>query len=75
MSTDSLAPLRRLLAERGIAGEATAEGVDGEIASIRAAPGERARLTQMAPEIRALGYRYVALDIETQRGSEDIHDL
>ncbi len=60
---------RALLAERGIPGEVSAEGIEGEIAALRvpadawqrAADGARDGL---ADELKRLGFRYVALDLE-----------
>lgn len=56
---------RRLLAGAGLQAEVAAAGLDGEIAAIRAAPTSRARLAELAPEIRSLGFRYVALELKT----------
>lgn len=55
----------RLLAERGVAGARV--GVAGhqrEVAAIVAPPASFALLVELAPAIRALGFRYVALELE-----------
>ncbi len=57
-----LAAVRELLASAGLAAEAGVAGRDGEIAAIRGAVGLRAPLARLAPEIRSLGFRYVALE-------------
>jgi hypothetical protein len=59
---DRLAAARRLLREAGLAAEVSEAGAEGDIAAVSGAPSLRARLAELAPGIRALGYRYVALD-------------
>ncbi|HWV56049.1 MAG TPA: hypothetical protein VNZ57_01135 [Longimicrobiales bacterium] len=52
-----------LLGRHGIAGARVVPlGAYGEIAAIRAPAADPADLARLAPEIRALGFRYVALD-------------
>jgi hypothetical protein len=69
VSGESAAAAERLLAERGLSGaRVTAEGPDGEIAAIRlpegALPGVLAAADSgVAEAIRALGFRYVAVDL------------
>lgn len=59
------AAAERLLAEAGIGGtRVRAAGRVGEIAAVEAPPGCVARVRELAPRIRALGFRYVALDLE-----------
>jgi PP-loop superfamily ATP-utilizing enzyme len=58
-----------LLAERGIAGEVSVEGHQAEIAALRVAEGAWERMAgeegaALADELKALGFRYVALDLE-----------
>jgi PP-loop superfamily ATP-utilizing enzyme len=59
----------RLLAARGFAGaEVTVEGHEREIAAVRVPAGAWGRLAgedgaRVAAEVRALGFRYVALDL------------
>lgn len=61
---------RELLAERGIAGEVEVEGHQGEIAALRVAGSAWERLVgeegeRLTEALRALGFRYVALDLDT----------
>lgn len=58
-----------LLAERGIAGEVSVEGHQAEIAALRVAGGAWERVAgeegaALVDELKALGFRYVALDLE-----------
>lgn len=58
----------QLLASHGIGAEVTVEGHEGEIASIRVAADDWERLAgedgaRLAAEVKALGFRYVALDL------------
>ena len=57
-----IAEVRRLLTDAGLRAPSTAAGKDEDIAAVRAAPSLRSRLAELAPRIRALGFRYVALD-------------
>lgn len=59
---DRVSAVRRVLDREGLPGEVSAAGRDGEIAAVRGAPGLRSRLAGLAPEIRSLGFRYVALE-------------
>lgn len=57
-----------LLREMGIAGRVTAAGHDASIATIAVAPERWAELTgpagrELAGRLRALGFRYVAIDL------------
>lgn len=61
--SDRVEAARSLLRAEGIAAELTPAGADGEIAAIRADLSLRGRLARLAPEIRQLGFRYVALDL------------
>lgn len=54
--------LRELLRRNGVEAEADAAGTAGEIAAVRGAPALRPRLAALADEVRALGFRYVALE-------------
>ena len=55
----------RLLAERGVTGARVGvAGQEREIAAVMAPPDTFARLVELAPEIRALGFRYIALELE-----------
>ncbi|HEX7239280.1 MAG TPA: hypothetical protein VF263_03360 [Longimicrobiaceae bacterium] len=58
-----------LLAERGLRGEVRAEGHQAEIAALRVPADAWERLTgeegaRLADELKELGFRYVALDLE-----------
>lgn len=56
----------RLLESRGLVGvRVEVAGHEREIASVLAPHGLAARIAELAPEIKALGFRYVALDLNT----------
>lgn len=57
-----LATARALLRGAGLEGEVEAVGLDGEIAAILIEPEARESLARLAPQIRSLGFRYVALE-------------
>lgn len=59
---DRLAAARRLLEREGVPGEVRLAGMEDEIAAVRGEPGLRERLAVLAPEMRSLGFRYVALE-------------
>lgn len=59
---DRLRAARRLLDRSGVAADVSAAGMKGEIAAVRGGPVLRQRLAELAPAIRSLGFRYVALD-------------
>lgn len=66
MTDGAGAPVERaaaLLREAGVEAEVRGAGREGEIAAVTASPGALERLREVAPEIRALGFRYVALDL------------
>lgn len=52
-----------LLAQEGVAARVRSLGPDGEIAAVAAEPSSLGALRAAAPRLRALGYRYVALDL------------
>lgn len=66
-----LSAARRLLDRAGVRGEVSAAGLDGEIAAVRCGPGQRARLAGLAPEIRSMGFRYVALEPNAEYHDEE----
>lgn len=72
MSDDRLDDARRVLDEAGIDAAVRAAGVDGEIAAVTGPPELREPLARIARELQALGFRYVALELETERTTE--HD-
>lgn len=53
----------RLLARRGVAAQVEAVGFDGATAAVRADRAALSRVREAAPALRALGFRYVALDL------------
>lgn len=61
--SERLEAARSLLRAEGIPAELSPAGADGEIAAIRGDLSLRERLARLAPEIRQLGFRYVALDL------------
>ena len=69
MTTDTRAfAAERVLAAHGVAAEVTVEGHEREIAAVRVADGAWERLlgdegAEIAAEVKALGFRYVALDL------------
>ena len=62
--TDRLAAARALLAGRGVSAPVSVAGTDGEIVTVTGPAGLRTRLADLAPELRALGFRYVALELD-----------
>ena len=57
---------RELLAAAGVDAIVTSAGEQGEIASVRAEHGALPAIAAQATAIRALGFRYVALDIDAE---------
>ena len=53
----------RLLREAGIEAKVTAAGQQNDIAAVQAPAGQLERIAAHAPAIRALGFRYVALEL------------
>lgn len=68
---ERLSAARRLLDREGMQGEVSAAGLDGEIAAVRCGPDQRDRLAALAPEIRSLGFRYVALEPNAERHHDE----
>lgn len=69
MSDERLARAAALLAERGVRGEVSAEGPEAEIAAVRVPDDAWERLAgeegaALTDELRRLGFRYVALDLD-----------
>jgi hypothetical protein len=52
-----------ILAREGIVGTAAAVGHAHDIASLAVSPEHLPRLAEVAPEIKAVGFRYVALEL------------
>jgi hypothetical protein len=57
---------RALLAREGVGGEVSEAGPEGEILAVRAHPGLRPVLARLAPEVRSLGFRYLALEMTAE---------
>jgi hypothetical protein len=64
VSDHRLERVRDLLAREGVEAELSVAGADAEIIAVRGAADRRANLAALAPEIRALGFRYVAIEVE-----------
>ena len=63
------AAAERVLAAHGVAADVSVEGHEREIAAVRVADGAWARMVgdegaAIAAEVKALGFRYVALDLD-----------
>lgn len=61
------AQARALLAALGVAATVEAVGDASDIAAVGAGLDELERVTAAAPEIRMLGFRFVALDVTPER--------
>jgi hypothetical protein len=61
---ERLAPVRLLLERHGLATSVSVAGTEGEIVAVGAPPEQRPQLADLAPAIRALGFRYVAIDLD-----------
>jgi hypothetical protein len=68
---DRLSAARALLADAGVFAPASPAGMEGEIIAVRGKPELRVRLTELAPAIRALGYRYVALELSGEDNDDE----
>ncbi len=66
--------IEAILAREGIAGSAAVAGFAGDVAAVRVAPEALARLAELAPEIKALGFRYVALELPADQPSGEGED-
>ncbi len=64
-----IAAVQAILAREGIEGYATVAGHVGDVAALAVAPEHLARLAELAPEIKALGFRYVAIDLAGEAGT------
>lgn len=68
MSEAAIREAEHILAGAGVSARVTASGHDGSVAVVTAAPGSWPALVggpgaEIARRIRALGFRYVALDL------------
>ncbi len=62
MTEARIEAVRALLEGAGMEGEVSTAGTGGEIAAVRGDVALREGLARLAPEIRSLGFRYVALE-------------
>jgi hypothetical protein len=69
---DRLAAARGLLSVAGVEAPVFEAGAKGEIIAVRGAPELRERLAELAPGIRALGYRYVALELSGNDTDDEV---
>jgi PP-loop superfamily ATP-utilizing enzyme len=76
MATDDprIAQAERVLAGHGVAADVSIEGHEREIAAVRVAQDAWARMlgdegAAIAAEVKALGFRYVALDLAPADGA------
>ncbi len=60
---DRVRAVEAILAREGIRGTASAVGHAGDVASLAVSPEYLPRLAEVAPEIKAVGFRYVALEL------------
>lgn len=68
MDDPRIGAAERVLAGHGVAADVSVEGHEREIAAVRVAAGAWARMlgdegAAIAAEVKALGFRYVALDL------------
>lgn len=54
---------RAVLEAEGLAGQVRSAGPDGEIAAVSGSGATLSSVQRVAPRLRSLGYRYVALDL------------
>lgn len=59
---ERVSEVRSLLHSEGLDVDVTVAGMDGEIVAVRGDVALRERLAALAPTIRSIGFRYVALD-------------
>lgn len=53
-----------ILAREGLPARVSATGHAGDVAAVTVPAAHLARLAELAPELKALGFRYVAIDLE-----------
>lgn len=56
-----------ILAREGLPGKVSVAGHAGDVAAVIVPPEHLARLAELAPELKALGFRYVAIDLEAPK--------
>lgn len=80
MTDARIGAAERVLAAHGVYGaEVSVEGHEREIAAVRVPDGAWSRMmgddgTAIAAEVKALGFRYVALDLEVDGESSEVQD-
>jgi hypothetical protein len=62
-----LARARAVLARAGMEADTWAEGAHDEIVVVAAPLALRSAVARLAPELRACGFRYVALELDVER--------
>ena len=66
MNDARLQNVAQLLEQHGIAAEVGAAGHDHDVLALRAATHDLQRLRELAPELKALGFKYVTLELELE---------
>lgn len=64
---------REILDRAGVDAPVRAAGFGGDIAAVTGPPALKEPLARLAPELRSLGFRYVALELEHQSRTQP-HD-
>ena len=65
MSTAQLQAAQRLLAGAGLGAQVEIAGHASDVLVVHAAPADVARLRPLTDRLRALGFRYVTVDLAT----------
>lgn len=63
MTDHRLTAVRALLARKGMDAPVSVAGADAEILAVHAGPEAREALARLAPEVRAIGFRYVTIEL------------
>ena len=56
----------RLLAHKGLSSRVSVAGQHEDVLAVHAPFADLAQLRELAPELKALGFRYVALELNTE---------
>lgn len=67
---DRLVEARRVLDAAGIDAPVRAAGSEGDIAAVTGSWSLREALAELAPELRSLGFRYVALEPDNESSTD-----
>ncbi len=62
-----VAAAEAILAREGIPGRVSVTGHAADVAAVSVALDYLPRLAELAPELKGLGFRYVAIDLEADR--------